>query len=267
MVLYLGMRLPIHQYCTYQLIRASSSVLPDYTPNNIPNIDPNVRAITKMGQSLRLRHPRRCLYDLLALSIRLPRRLEHLRSLLWRLSRQRSLRRIRLLHLVNNPLNHNKNPSWSLQKLTNPLHSLFFCLTSAMSVYGVIYFRSNGTLPGASRIPTSASMIDPDHEAFSTAPHDDEYAPVHMNDKDYSHPSEMDSGEASGSAQPYDPTSYSSSGGMGVGSGLSGAGRVIYAPPTVTDVSTAYRPYGDEHEHGGYDGETGRVRFPAGNYS
>jgi hypothetical protein len=130
-----------------------------------------------------------------------------------------------------------------------------------MSVYGVFYFRTNGVLPGASRIPTNASMIDPDREAFSTAPHDDEYAPVHMNDKDDHHslhPSEMDGGESSGASQPYDPTSYSSG----------GPGRVVYAPPTVSDVNTAYRPYGDEHERlGGYDGEARRVRFPAGNYN
>jgi hypothetical protein len=120
-----------------------------------------------------------------------------------------------------------------------------------MSFYGLIYFRKNGSLPGGSRIPTNASMIDPDREAFSTAPHDDEYAPVHMNDKDDPHHREMDG--AGGSGQ-YDPESYNTTGGS------------AYVPPTVSD--TSYRAYGAEPPHmGGYDGVDERVRFPVGNYN
>src|SRR5277367_379825 len=84
-----------------------------------------------------------------------------------------------------------------------------------MSVYGAVYFSRNGTLPGASRIPANSAMIDPDREAFSADPHDDDaYAPVHMNDGDdrahsHSHPSEMDGGEGSAVNDSYDPTSYS----------------------------------------------------------
>jgi hypothetical protein len=142
-----------------------------------------------------------------------------------------------------------------------------------MSVYGVIYFRREGVLPGISRLPSNSATIDPDREAFSTAPHDDEYAPVHMNDKDHHDDMhhEMDNGEGS-STVPYDPTSHvagqvtSYGGAAGVGRG---AGRVVYAPPTVSDVGTGYRRYGaDDLEHGGYDaGEAERVRFPAGNYN
>lgn len=144
-----------------------------------------------------------------------------------------------------------------------------------MSVYGVIYFRREGVLPGASRIPSNTNMIDPDREAFSTAPHEDEYAAVHMNDKDHHDDmmhQEMDSGEGRNSA-PYDPTSYvggqgTSSYGGAAGAGR-GAGRVVYAPPTVSDERTGYRTYGEEDlEAAGYDeGEARRVRFPAGNYS
>lgn len=140
-----------------------------------------------------------------------------------------------------------------------------------MSVYGVIYFRREGVLPGVSRIPSNAAMIDPDREAFSTAPHDDEYAPVHANDKDRHDDMhhEMDSGEGS-IAGSYDPTSYSGGAGTSyVGGAGRGAGRVVYAPPTVSDVGTGHRTYDEEDlEQGGYDGrETGRVRFPAGNYN
>jgi hypothetical protein len=145
-----------------------------------------------------------------------------------------------------------------------------------MSVYGVIYFRREGVLPGASRIPSNAAMIDPDREAFSTAPHDDEYAPVHVNDRDHSSQHddmhhEMDGGEGLSDSQ-YDPTSYGDSragtsyaGTAGMGRG---AGRVVYAPPTVSDAGTGYGRYGeDDLEQGEYDGgEAGRVRFPAGNY-
>jgi len=55
---------------------------------------------------------------------------------------------------------------------------LLFGLTTVMSVYGVKYWRTNGVLPGASRAPYGSSSIDPDKDAFSATPHDDEYAPV-----------------------------------------------------------------------------------------
>ncbi len=117
-------------------------------------------------------------------------------------------------------------------------------------------------------------MIDPDHEAFSTAPHDDdEYAlisgPHHRDDM---HHEELDGGSA------YDPTISSYGGGTTLGSNTEyagatagagrGAGRVVYVPPVVSDVGAGYRRYGEEDlEHGGYDGgESGRVRFPAANY-
>ena len=122
-----------------------------------------------------------------------------------------------------------------------------------MSIYGLIHYQRNGSLPGASRVPTNAAMIDPDRDAFSTAPHDDEYAPVHMNDNDGQHDVE----ESRGTGH-YDPVGY----------GDGGVDRP-YVPPTVSDVDTSYRSYGAEHPSNmGYAGEveTGRVQFPAGNY-
>ncbi|KFY50630.1 hypothetical protein V496_09268 [Pseudogymnoascus sp. VKM F-4515 (FW-2607)] len=82
-------------------------------------------------------------------------------------------------------------------------------LTSAISVYGAIYYRNHGSLPGA-RIPNNAAMIDPDREAFSTTPHDDEYAPVHGNDKDeLDRLGRFDSELAGGSSShPFEPASY-----------------------------------------------------------
>jgi hypothetical protein len=81
-------------------------------------------------------------------------------------------------------------------------------------------------------------MIDPDVEAFSTAPHD-EYAPVLMNDKDDTH--EMHGGEGS---QRYDTSSY--------------GGADSYQPSYVSEVGS---------QSGGFqEPAPNRVQFPAGNY-
>jgi hypothetical protein len=45
-----------------------------------------------------------------------------------------------------------------------------------MSVYAVIYYNREGYLPGLSREPGATQMMDPDKDAFSTVPNDDEYA-------------------------------------------------------------------------------------------
>ncbi|KAI9733504.1 MAG: hypothetical protein M1818_007252 [Claussenomyces sp. TS43310] len=135
--------------------------------------------------------------------------------------------------------------------------SLFFALTSAISVYGVMYYRRNGNIPGMSRIPTNAALIDPDRDAFSTAPHD-EYAPVHLNDKDDANDAEE--GHA-GQPLPYD-TSY---GGAGVYSSVpprldepSFGNSVIYSPDSFGRTPSQSRP---DMAH-----EQEPVQFPAGNY-
>ena len=63
-------------------------------------------------------------------------------------------------------------------KVNDIVNRLLWILTTAMSVYGAVYYRREGYLPGASRAPFNAQQIDPDKDAFSTAPHDDEYAPI-----------------------------------------------------------------------------------------
>lgn len=114
---------------------------------------------------------------------------------------------------------------------THP-YSLFFALTTAMSVYGIKYYRTNGVLPGASRAPYGSNKIDPDKEAFSTAPHDDEYAPVQSNDHDHE-----DHDHVGGEF----------------------------------DTSTSYSGYVPQHEnelsHDAYRGPEERVHFPPGNYA
>ncbi|RDW87336.1 hypothetical protein BP5796_03030 [Coleophoma crateriformis] len=127
---------------------------------------------------------------------------------------------------------------------------LFWCTTTAMSVYGCIYYRNNGYLPGGSRAPNSAAMIDPDKEAFSTAPLDDEYAPVHNTDHHdeedaYPGPSEIPQYSAH-APDTYAPPS------MGGG----------YSSPMLHEENTAYAGYSPEPQQV----PGGRAQFPAGNY-
>jgi hypothetical protein len=121
-----------------------------------------------------------------------------------------------------------------------------------MSVYGLIYFRREGYLPGGSRAPTNAHMIDPDKEAFSTAPHDDEYAPVHNSDdhelgsslgrRDHS----PDRFGASSEVPSYNAPSYNTG---------------SYVPPHVQDEPTGYTGYNN-----GNAANNGRAQFPTGRY-
>jgi hypothetical protein len=131
---------------------------------------------------------------------------------------------------------------------------LLWILTAFLSIYGCMYYRREGYLPGASRAPHNAAMIDPDKEAFSTAPHDDEYAPVHNVDEHEIHdldPMQPQYGAGPSSSHLGDEPSYS--GGYGGG----------YVPPTVHDENTSYS---------GYSGATGtsdvggRVQFPHARY-
>jgi len=119
---------------------------------------------------------------------------------------------------------------------------LSFVLTTAMSVYGAIHYRKDGYLPGASRGATNAQLIDPDKEAFSTAPADDEYVPVHTGDQDI-HEADSYNGESS-TLPRYDALSYNNG----------------YVPPQVhDDTSTAYSGYSGAHSGG-------RAQFPAASY-
>lgn len=117
-----------------------------------------------------------------------------------------------------------------------------------MSVYGVTYYNREGYLPGTSRAPTNAQMIDPDKEAFSTAPNDD-YAPVH-DDEEHEIQNYPVAGSSQLGEERYDnpaPT-YAPS--------YNGA----YVPPTAEDEG-AYRPYYGSPQPGE------RVQFPKGSYN
>jgi len=128
---------------------------------------------------------------------------------------------------------------------------LLWILTTAMSVYGAVYYRREGYLPGASRAPFNAQQIDPDKDAFSTAPHDDEYAPIHNADEEHEIPntyagpsgsmgSRFDGGDTS-------PPVYSGG----------------YVPPHVSE-DTGYTGYSGAAPVS--SGPGGRVQFPDARY-
>lgn len=118
-----------------------------------------------------------------------------------------------------------------------------------MSLYGVVYYKREGYLPGASRAPFNAQQIDPDKEAFSTAPHDDEYAPVHNTDDHELPDHEASAYGGSSAAAPYDANSY-------------GGG---YVPPTVHDEPTGYTGYSGAAPVS--SSASGRLQFPEARYS
>lgn len=129
---------------------------------------------------------------------------------------------------------------------------LFFVVTTIMSLFSVSYWSREGYLPGASRAPYNAHAIDPDKEAFSTAPHDDDYATV-PNTDDHEIP------DHAGSA-------YSGAGGstgsrFGASSPSFGGG---YVPPSVHDESPEYTGYGGAGSV--HSGPGGRAAFPSGRY-
>lgn len=110
------------------------------------------------------------------------------------------------------------------------------------------YYRREGYLPGASRAPFNAQAIDPDKEAFSTAPHDDEYAPVHNTDD---HESEVGN-------------PYASVSGSTVGSAYeSNTAYSGYVPPHVADEPSGYQGYSGS---GPINNSGGRLNFPEARY-
>jgi hypothetical protein len=128
---------------------------------------------------------------------------------------------------------------------------LLWCVTTAMSVYGLVYYRREGYLPGASRVPVNAHTIDPDKEAFSTAPHDDEYVAVHNAD-------EHELSEHEGASSYAGPASTS------MGSRYAGDHAPAYAPPSINDEYTGYTGYTGAAPINTSAG--GRLQFPSARY-
>jgi len=125
-----------------------------------------------------------------------------------------------------------------------------FIGTTFMSLYAVFYYKREGYLPGASRVPTNAQMIDPDKDAFSTAPHDDEYVAVHHTDDDLEIHDLPGAGAHSNSSYDAPP--------------MHGGG---YAPPSVSDEGyTGYTGAQGLGRQSPQVGENGRIKFPEGRY-
>jgi len=121
---------------------------------------------------------------------------------------------------------------------------LFFVLSTFMSLYAVFYYKREGYLPGASRAPGNAQLIDPDKDAFSTAPHDDEYVAVHNTE-------EHELGSHSLNAEPFDVQGRHDTPMYGEGG---------YMQPTVEETGyTGYQGRQSPHvEETGYTGYQGR---------
>ena len=51
-------------------------------------------------------------------------------------------------------------------------HSILFALSSALSIWALLYFRRNGSLPGSTTSPGAVPIADQTKYAFSSNPHD-----------------------------------------------------------------------------------------------
>ena len=155
-------------------------------------------------------------------------------------------------------------------------YSLLWALTTLLSLYSVVFYRREGYLPGASRAPHNANQIDPDKDAFSTAPHD-EYAPVHnVDDHDGIH-------DVNDTSIPtYGGRTSSPHNGDNLHDPFRDQGG--YMPPSVHDDNTGYMGYSGEStapayssqppsdvgysgQQGSMGGAGGRVQFPHAPYS
>jgi len=128
---------------------------------------------------------------------------------------------------------------------------LLWIVTFIMSCAGVFLYKRDGRLPGASRVPLNAQQIDPHKDAFSTDPNDEEYARLHLNEREHELP-DTTGGYGGGAG------SYSSRHEQDLHTpGISFSGG--YVPPRVEDEET--------HYGGAYgDADGGKAHFPDGDY-
>ncbi|CCC13308.1 hypothetical protein SMACR_06599 [Sordaria macrospora] len=111
---------------------------------------------------------------------------------------------------------------------------LFFCVTTFLSIYTLMYYKWNNRLPGYDNLHARNQNIDPDKAAFSLAPHDEEaYAPVNVNDRDDEH---SQIGGGIGGHSDYDDTNTHLGGQVGGGGGRSDYSDP-YGAPTASSLS------------------------------
>lgn len=76
-------------------------------------------------------------------------------------------------------------PSYLPRANADNMPSLFFCVSTFLSIYTVKYWQWHNRLPGYDKLQLNNQNIDPDKAAFSLAPHDEEaYAPINTGDHD-----------------------------------------------------------------------------------
>ena len=97
-----------------------------------------------------------------------------------------------------------------ISKLT--ISSMFFIFTSAISVYGVWYFRQNGALPGDSPSSDPSSIEAQTKDAFSTADQNDydagQMQPSHDEDQDEDQYALLHANEGGENTHPGRPLSW-----------------------------------------------------------
>ncbi|KIH94391.1 chaperone-binding protein [Sporothrix brasiliensis 5110] len=166
--------------------------------------------------------------------------------------------------------------------------SIFFGITTFLSIYSLKYYQMNGHLPGYETTGAKGGQnIDPDMAAFSTAPHDEEpYARINNMDPDYDHndyQSDM-GGYGGGSTVGGGGSSYANAGShmdttyLGGGGSSYGGGNVSHSDnpfddnhglrPAASSASigtSAHSGYAPPTVHDAYD-DTRPVHFPDANY-
>lgn len=157
--------------------------------------------------------------------------------------------------------------------VTLTVPSLLFAATSGISLYGVTYYRRNGTLPGTTLDSSDPSSIEAQtKDAFSSTPHDAEYDDdgthterAHGQDDEYALLHANDGGEGRHGVR---PMSWTRDDAPGVGPRsdydtsyhTGGVYDTHHAPGDPFNNDLAPR-----HDHGSYAG--GRLDFPDAPYN
>lgn len=140
--------------------------------------------------------------------------------------------------------------------------SLFFCVTTFLSIWTLKYYQWNNRLPGYDRAQLGSQNIDPDKAAFSLAPHDEEaYAPVNMadHDNDDHHDGSHYGGGGSTSGARSD---YSDPYGAGGGSQVGAASTVSSYHDNPFRSQEGGNPFDNDTEY-----HSGRVSAAGGRYT
>ena len=191
--------------------------------------------------------------------------------------------RDRCAGFVRNPVANSVCHVWAL---TNDFNSILWVATSAISIYGVIYYRKNGSLPGTTtRTQDPNSIESQTKSAFSSNPHDnfdadeelglrpdrnedDEYTLLHTDTSEGTHPGRpLSWGREHAPGEDGYDTSYHGGGAYNPQPDTHAANpfNASHELPEIQAGDPFRDDLGLSHEHGGYD-SGGIVPFPSADY-